>query len=193
MKEDIFVRIDFQNDFVHPKGALTISAPELIRKHKDFIKKLTSKTFDKYFDTYDTHFKQTFSLTKEALSYPLHCVFKTWGWRNAAPFSSDIKVLKLYKSTTNLWNEKPQYTFLNKSFENTNVYLCGVLSEVCVKEALDGFLKLGGTIYIIEDLCQGLNAQINDILKENFYQSFIKKGQLHIISSAHLLKTKGTK
>lgn len=193
MKEDIFVRIDFQNDFVHPKGALTISAPELILKHKDFIKKLKSKTFDKYFDTYDTHFKPTFPLTKEALSYPLHCVFKTWGWRNAAPFSNEIKVIKLYKSTTNLWNEKPQYTFLNQNFENTNVYLCGVLSEVCVKEALSGFLKQGACVYIIEDLCQGLNAQIKEVCHESFYQKFKKEKKLHIITSEELLHMKGIK
>ncbi len=193
MEKEIFIRIDFQNDFVHPKGALTISAPDLIKRHKDFVKKLKPHMFDHFLDTYDTHFKQTFPLTKENLSYPVHCVFNSWGWRNAAPLAPHFKTKKIYKSTTNLWNEKPQYTFLNQSFEKKNIYLCGVLSEVCVKEALDGFLKLGANVYIIEDLCQGLNAQIKDLLKENFYQSFIKKGQLHIITSHQLLKTKGTK
>ena len=191
MTEEFFIRIDFQNDFVHKKGSLTIAAPDLIKKHKDFVKKLKPNTFSKFFDTYDTHFKQTFALTKEALSYPLHCVFSTWGWRNAAPFRSEIKVKKIYKSTTNLWNEKCQYTFLNQDFKNTHIYLCGVLSEVCVKEALDGFLKEGATVSIIEDLCQGLNAQIKDLLKQPFYQSFIKSGKLHTVTAQKLLQIKG--
>ena len=34
MTNNILMRIDFQNDFVHPHGALTLNNPELIIKHQ---------------------------------------------------------------------------------------------------------------------------------------------------------------
>ena len=89
MNNNILIRIDFQNDFVHPYGALTISNPELIEKHQKFAEGLFNHSFDKIIDTYDTHFAETYPHTIEAQSYPLHCVFGSWGWQQAAPFKPE--------------------------------------------------------------------------------------------------------
>ena len=55
MKERILMRIDFQNDFVHPQGHLTINNEKLIEKHQNFANGLFANSFDKIIDTYDTH------------------------------------------------------------------------------------------------------------------------------------------
>ncbi|MBP5698416.1 MAG: cysteine hydrolase family protein [Alphaproteobacteria bacterium] len=184
MKNNILIRIDFQNDFVHPKGALTISNLELIGKHQQFANKLPSKYCDKIIDTYDTHFADTYSETLEAQNYPLHCLFDSWGWQQAAPFKPKLKAVKLYKSTTNIWNELNTYQILNEDWSKKTVYLCGVLSDICVKQAMDGFLERGANIVIFEDLCQGIEKQISDILKEKTYHTYIKQGALKSITSA---------
>ena len=189
----ILVRVDFQNDFVNQKGALTINAPELIKKHQTFASQLTRKMFDEIIDTYDTHFDQTYPLTFESKSYPAHCIFGTWGWQHAAPLPKDLPHTPIYKSTTNLWNEMAQYPFLSENFNQTHIFLCGVLSEVCVKQALDGFLERGATVTLIEDLCQGLNEQIKDLIRHTYYRPYLQSGKLHSIQSRELFKERNKK
>ncbi len=188
MSNNILVRIDFQNDFVHPFGALTINAPELIERHQKFADNLSNHCFDKIIDTYDTHFAETYSHTLESQSYPLHCIFSSWGWQQAAPFKPELEVLKLYKSANNMWNEVKNYQILAEDWHGKNVYLCGVLSDVCVKQAMDGFLKRKAHVIIFDDLCLGLNQQISDILGQDCYQPFIEQGQLKCITSAQFFR-----
>ena len=75
MNNRILMRIDFQNDFVHPHGALSINSPELIERQQKFADSLFPTSFDKIIDTYDTHFAETYGETSEAANFPLHCVF----------------------------------------------------------------------------------------------------------------------
>ena len=131
------MRIDFQNDFVHPNGALSLKDIDLIRKHQILANSSTMQQFDKIIDTYDNHFENTYPNTTEAQNFPLHCVYGTWGWQQAAPFPDKTNVVQMYKSTTNIWNEVTQYRDLQNDWSNKIVYLCGVLSDVCVQQALN--------------------------------------------------------
>jgi len=188
MNNRILMRIDFQNDFVHPHGALSIQVPELIEKQQKFADSLFKGSFDKIIDTYDTHFQETYGQTIEAMDYPLHCVFGSWGWQQAAPFKPELNITKMYKSTTNIWNEIRQYRDLAADWYGKEVYLCGVLSDVCVKQAMNGLLKKGALVVILEDLCQGLNRQIGDILQDEAYRPFIESGKLKNINSAQFFR-----
>ena len=53
---------------------------------------------------------------------------------------------------------------------------------------MNGFLKKGANVIIIDDLCMGLNQQISDILKEEPYHPFIKTGKLKNITSAQFFR-----
>ena len=189
MKNNILIRVDFQNDFVHPHGALTINNPQLIEQHQQFADSLFKNSFGQIIDTYDTHFSETYNDTIEAKSYPPHCVFGTWGWQQAAPFKPELSVMKLYKSTTNMWNEISQYRLLNENWKDKNVYLCGVLSDVCIQQAMNGLLKRGANVIIFDDLCQGLNYQISDILSDEKYQPFVESGQLKSITTSQFFRS----
>ena len=57
MSQRILMRIDFQNDFVHPQGKLTISDTDLIDRHQKFANSLQTGMFDVIIDSYDTHFQ----------------------------------------------------------------------------------------------------------------------------------------
>lgn len=188
MNNRILMRIDFQNDFVHSHGALSLNAPELIEKQQKFADSLFTNTFDKIIDTYDTHFQETYDETIEAKSYPLHCVKGTWGWQQAAPFKPELNVTKMYKSTTNIWNEVRHYADLAADWHDKEVYLCGVLSDVCVQQAMNGLLKKGANVVILEDLCQGAQRQIGDILQDEVYRPFIESGKLKTINSAQFFR-----
>lgn len=189
MTERILVRIDFQKDFVHPKGALSINNPELIGRHERFAGNLQKGMFAEIVDVSDTHFAETYNQTKEAESFPLHTVFGSWGWLSAAEFKDNIPVRKLYKSTTNLWNEVNQYAVLQQDWRDKQVFLCGLLSDVCVQQGLDGFLRRGAIVTVLEDLCQGVDKQIPEIIREPKYERFVAEGRLRHITSAQFFRS----
>lgn len=189
MTNNILMRIDFQNDFVHQHGALSINNPDLINKHQQFADGLFEHTFDKIIETYDTHFAETYPQTLEAQNYPPHCLYGTWGWQQAAPFKPDLDVIKMYKSTTNLWNEAKNYKDLSEDWQNKNVYLCGLLSDVCVVQAMNGLLKRGANVIVLEDLCQGVEMQITDILQIEPYEKYVESGQLKSMTTAQFFRS----
>ncbi len=188
MNNRILMRIDFQNDFVHPHGALSINSPDLIERQQKFADSLFFNSFDKIIDTYDTHFAETYGETLEAASFPPHCLFGSWGWQQAAPFKPELQVAKMYKSTTNIWNEARAYRDLSENWEGKEVYLCGVLSDICVMQAMNGLLKRGAKAIILEDLCAGKDRQINDIIQDEAYRPFINEGRLASITSAQFFR-----
>ncbi len=189
MTKTVLMRIDFQNDFVHPQGRLTVNAPDLIHRQQKFAANLQNNMFDIIIDSYDTHFLETYDDTIEAETYPPHCIFGSKGWQSAAPFKNNIPLIKIFKSTTNIWHEKHAYAVLNSSWKDKEVYLCGVLSDVCVKQAMDGLLKRGAKVSILEDLCLGLHRQIPEILSDSQYRQFINSGRLRSLSSSQFFRS----
>lgn len=188
MTDRILMRIDFQNDFVHPHGKLSLKDLELIEKHQRFADSLQSQMFDLIIDSFDTHFDQTYPHTPEAQNYPPHCLYGTWGWQSAAPLKDNIEVLPIYKSTTNIWNEKNAYQILHENWQDKDVYLCGVLSDVCVVQAMNGLLKRGAKVTLLEDLCKGATHQVHEILQEPAYEPYLACGQLRTISTTQFFR-----
>lgn len=95
----------------------------------------------------------------------------------------------MYKSTTNIWNEAHAYRDLAESWNGKEVYLCGVLSDICVLQAMHGLLKRGANVVILEDLCQGAKRQTGEILRDDRYLPFIEQGKLKSITSAQFFRT----
>lgn len=189
MNNRILMRIDFQNDFVHPQGDLSICNQNLIERHQKFCANLQAGMFDTIIDSYDTHFSQNYRQTIESQNFPLHCAYETWGWQSAAPFKDNIKVVNIFKSTTNIWNEKRAYSALSQDFADKEVFLCGVLSDICVIQAMNGLLKRGAKVCVFEDLCQGLNEQIPDIVSRPEYTDALQSEQLKSITSAQFFRS----
>ncbi len=50
MNNRILVRIDFQNDFIHPNGSLSINNPDLIEKNQQFNNSLQKGMFAEIID-----------------------------------------------------------------------------------------------------------------------------------------------
>ncbi len=187
MNERILARIDFQNDFAAPEGALSINNPELIARHQRFADNLQKIRYrDGIINGY---FAETYAQTKEAESFPLHTEFGSWGWEAAAALKDNIPVCTFFKSTTNLWNEVNQYAALQQDLRGKNVYLCGLLSDICVQQGMDGFLRRGAKVTVLEDLCQGMNKQIPEIVSEPKYQKFVEEGLLRHITSAQFFRS----
>ena len=166
MNERFLVRIDFQNDFAAPEGALTINNPDLIARHQRFADSLQKGMFSEIWDFRDTHFAETYPQTKEAESFPLHTEFGSWGWQPAAILKDNIPVRTFFKSTTNLWNEVNQYALLQQDLRDKEVYLC-----------------------VLEDLCQGAVRQIPEIISEPKYGRLLEEGRLRHITGAQFFRS----
>ena len=69
MNERILARIDFQNDFAAPEGALSINNPELIARHQRFADNLQKGMFSEIWDFRDTHFAETYAQTKRLKAF----------------------------------------------------------------------------------------------------------------------------
>ena len=188
MNERILVRIDFQNDFIHPEGILSINNPNLIDKNQQFNNSLQKGMFAKIIDVADTHFAETYQNTKEAESFGLHTVYGTWGWNKAADFKDNIPVTNIFKSSTNIWNEEKYYPILQQNWQNKDVYLCGLLSDVCVVQAFDGFLKRGAKVTLLDDLCQGAQKQLTEIVNDEKYAPYKESGKLCLMSTSQFFR-----
>ena len=189
MSERILMRVDFQNDFVDPEGKLTLSDEELINRQQHFCDSLQKGMFAQIIDVTDTHFEETYGATKEAQSYPPHAIYYSWGWHKAAEFKDNIPLTNLYKSTTDIWNEEKNYAVLQQNWKNKNVYLCGVLSDVCVRQAMDGLLKRGAKVTVLEDLCKGAQKQMPEMVLEPQYSQVRASGQLQLMNSTQFFRS----
>ncbi len=189
MSERILMRVDFQNDFVDPEGKLTLSDEELINRQQHFCASLQKGMFAQIIDVADTHFEETYGATKEAQSYPPHAIYYSWGWHKAAEFKYNIPLTNLYKSTTDIWNEEKNYAVLQQNWKNKNVYLCGVLSDVCVRQAMDGLLKRGAKVTVLEDLCKGAQKQMPEMVLEPQYSQVRASGQLQLMNSTQFFRS----
>lgn len=188
MKKRVLALIDFQNDFVAENGALSINNPQLIERMQNFCNNLQRGMFDEILVTQDNHFAETYDLLLESDQYGIHCQHGTSGWENAVKLKSNIPVITLYKSTTNIWNELPNYKPLQEDWKNREVYLAGVLTDVCVRQAMEGFLQRGAQVTLLEDLMQGLNHQSSDLMTEPKYGKAVVQGALRTMTSSQFFR-----
>lgn len=190
MNNKIFFLIDFQNDFIQPQGLLSINNPQLINRMQSFVNSLTDNCFDSIIATMDTHFKATWDSTSESKDFPLHCEYGTKGWELAINIKDTLPVKILYKSTVNIWKETFQYDCLNQDFTNKDVYLAGLVTEICVKNALDGLLARNyKSVILFDDLTGGLKQTAKELCQSNEYKPYIENKQLFVANSYDFIKT----
>lgn len=188
--------IDFQNDFVAPNGALTFDNGKgdvnLIQRTKAFFNELPANYFATAIVTYDTHFPKTYAKTEEGKTFPLHCAIGTKGWELAVDknvINQKIPVVQyLRKSTYDMWGASPDTVRIDIYAQTKEVVLFGVVSDICVKAGIVGWLKRGATVTVLEDLTRGIVKQMREVIQEEPFKRTIIKGQLKITTSHHFLQ-----
>lgn len=190
--ENIFMLIDFQKDFVEKDGKLTCDNAPLIARVRDFVGQIKQGMFDEAVFTIDTHFAESYKHTNEAKDFPPHCIYGTDGCAIAVPLDNieqqGIDIININKNTTNLWGELHQYAYLaEKDWSKAVVYLSGVLTEICVKQAMDGLLNRGAKVVLMDDLIGGLKIGAKELSAQPEYAEYVKSGKLSLTTSAAFL------
>ena len=170
MKSRLLHIVDMQNDFVLPDGKLYVPGAEsLIKPANEFV---NTVHFDKTIATFDTHYRKTYKKTEESKMFPPHCLFGTKGWELAIQMDKYDMVTKILKQQFDVWeNIYIQGIDFVMSYSkitprNTQVYVMGVASDFCVKYAIKGYLDRGYHVSVLQDLCRGINKQIDEVVKE---------------------------
>jgi nicotinamidase/pyrazinamidase len=127
--------------------------------------------------------------------WPVHCVQNTAG-AELAPGLNRERISKVFQKGTDAGVDSYSGFFDNghrratgmaewlKSHGVTDVHICGLATDYCVKfTALDA-VKSGFKTYLIEDACRGVNLQTNDV---NNAIAEMKRAGVLIESSAKIL------
>lgn len=187
----LFYNVDTQKDFLEPSGSLFVPNSESIRKN---LKRLTQWAIInnvKIISSKDWHNSQTEEISETPNppeTFPAHCMEGSEGAEfieETTHGSVDIQWNKEYSDEELEKFFKVNFTILKDKFDvmignpNTEkifnkieqdfdeVYIYGVVSEICVKFVVDNFLKKDIKVFLVEDAIKELNKDsYGEALKE---------------------------
>jgi len=185
----LFMDIDTQYDFVHKKGALYSKGSD--KKIQKF-RKLTAfakKNKILIVSSRDTHAKDD----PEFKDFPPHCVVGTWGnhkvkgtllfkhavltfkkiysYRQLQTLAENFVQIVLEKEAIDVFSNPNLSRLLEIVFPD-KVYLYGLVTEYCIKAAIEGLLKMGFSIVLIQDAIN----EISPKEKKRLFAIWKKKG-----------------
>jgi nicotinamidase/pyrazinamidase len=205
MSDVAFVIIDMQNDFVLPTGSLSVQGAEAI---VPIINQLRRK-FNTVVWSQDWHppdhisfvtshpGKKVYEVVKgdgfDQLLFPVHCVAGSSG----AAIHSGLQIKEtdlIIKKGQNKDHESFSCFFdtgekstggdaLLKSKGIKKIYLLGVATDFCVKASVLDALKLGYSVYVIEDGIAAVNSEAGGQAIAEMKQkgaTFIKSGDVNV-------------
>lgn len=174
----VLVIVDYQDDFVNPKGKLYVSGAEKIKK--EIQERINSKDYEYIIYTFDTHNKKDYENSEESKLFPfIHCEFGTNGWwlydikpLNYEEYLNEFKKMSkakdiqinneffIIKDKFNVWEGNKDYeNFFTNNFPNDEyiVDICGVAEDICVAFNIIGLLERKYEVNILKNAVKGIN------------------------------------
>jgi nicotinamidase/pyrazinamidase len=174
----VYFDIDTQLDFLYPGGALYVPGAERIVPAIAALNRHAAASGSKLISTMDAHTENdpTFQ------TWPPHCVAGTLGQRKPASTLLE-KTSRLANEPGVLDSTAPQM-LLEKQQNDcfTNMYLAGLLNqlnagryvvygvvtEICVKAAVEGLLKTSKRVELVTDAVRSLDEQAAQTMTKAF-------------------------
>lgn len=161
MPKDILV-VDCQYDFID--GSLACGHSE--EAVKNIIALINSQPDAKVFYSADYHSPKHCSYIQNGGTWPLHCQTGTHGAEIHADFYSKIKNPAQRPNDANIYykgniDDREEYSAFNARNKNgqelnqnisSDVLVCGIASEFCVRESVLALLKSGHNVEVPENL-----------------------------------------
>lgn len=164
----IFLDVDTQADFIYPVGALVVPGAAAILPQLAALTQFAARHDIPIVSTVDAHFEND----SEFADYPAHCVAGTWGamkvpetmTANPPRVSLDGEApgewkgqLILEKRSVDMFTQ-PSIASLLTRLNPEQFVVYGVVTEICVKNAVDGLLRLGKHVAVVSDAVYALEA-----------------------------------
>jgi len=200
-KKVIFFDIDTQYDFLTKNGALYVKDSEAIIKNLNKLTNFANKNNIIIVSSQDVHRKED----PEFKEFGPHCVKGTKGYKKLpSTLLRNYKVITYKKtySPEELKQNCKKYSqiILEKNilnvFSNPNtlnlleaifpdeIYVYGVVTEYCIKEAVEGLIKNNLSVFLVEDAIKEISSKEKDRL----FSSWKKKGVQFVKTKAVLGK-----
>jgi nicotinamidase-related amidase len=160
----IYLDIDTQNDFMLPAGSLYVPGAE---KLIPTIAGLNRRA-PKLISTMCEHVEND----PEFKTYPVHCVTGTVGQTKPASLLVPNQIL-FPKQELDAFASGHLLPMLNE-FNSDGYVVYGVVTEICVRFAVEKLLTLGKPVTIVKDAIQHLDAGVAD----SFLMAFSAGGGL---------------
>ncbi len=188
-KRCIFLDIDTQYDFLDKKGALYVEGSDKIIENLKRLTEFAKKSNILILSSQDTHKKRDPEFEK----FPPHCVKGSRGQKkiketmldkyNILSFKKAYSpdklrdIIKQYpqlilgKNTLNVFSNPNTLPLLEIIFPD-EVYVYGVVTEYCVKQAVEGLIRNNFSTFIVEDAVKEISPQE----KSKLFSLWKKKG-----------------
>lgn len=167
----VFFDVDTQIDFMYPSGALYVPGAEKIVPTVGALNRAGPTVIS----TMDAHTEDD----PEFRIYPHHCVAGTLGQRKPAVTLSGQVIIEK-QTLDSFLAPKTAEVLAGISADRYIVY--GVVTEICVKFAVEGLLKTGKRVEIVTDAVKALD----DRAARHFLEAFQHRGGVLTTSSAVL-------
>lgn len=201
MAKKYVVVVDTQYDFMMSDGILYVNGSEdLIVPLNKYLSNLSPTETSGVLFTFDTHHADTYSDYAESKMFPLHCEYGTRGWENVINphiVNDGIDVLTLRKDVFDMWENDVDVRFRDgtravffdrdeilESIKHAGdeVVVVGVAMNFCVATAINGFIKNGVKVTLIESLTAAIDTGNGeaDTNPRIFFKDHIASGMLTI-------------
>jgi len=178
----IFVDVDTQIDFLYPAGALYVPGAECLTGTIASLNQFAAKNGIPVLSTVDAHTEDD----PEFQTWPPHCVAGTVGQQKPAvtlagkpvvvpnygdlPATDGAQQILLEKQTVDCFTNLHLLALLQRlGAERSVVY--GVVTEICVKNAIFGLLKIGLKVDLVTDAIRALNSSEAVVMMEDFQRA----------------------
>jgi nicotinamidase/pyrazinamidase len=144
--------IDIQNDFINKEGALYVPGAEKIKDNLKATINAAKSDNTPIFFTADSHDGTEPEMSKNGGPFPYHCINGTEGQKIIEEVSLDGAILfekRCYNVfDPELGNKKIVSWIKDNNIEE--VYLIGVVGNICVEAAAIGLVNMGVKVTLIE-------------------------------------------
>ncbi len=163
----VFVDVDTQNDFVLPAGALYAPRAERTIPAVAALNRLAVERQLVLISTACAHDEND----AEFREWPPHCVKGTVGQLKPAATLAGAGQVLFEKQHTDVFLDSRFVPLLNQ-LDASEYVVYGVVTEVCVRFAAEGMLRMGKPVTIVSDAV----CALNEPAAHSFLQSFTQAG-----------------
>lgn len=190
----ILIVVDYQNDFVDPKGSLPVPKADAIWENIQTA--INSDEYDSVIYTFDTHTATEYKDSDEQKIFPnIHCEFNTYGWdfykikpRNIQKWNDYIigkdkpfSYLKLdneyffTKNVFNIWDGNTTYpSWFESTFgKDTEIDVCGVATNYCVFMNVMGMINRGYMVNVLTNAIEGITNFPDGTIDQSFETNIV--------------------
>jgi nicotinamidase/pyrazinamidase len=146
----VFFDIDTQIDFLFPAGALYVPGAERLLPVLARLNRYASEHSIPLVSTVDAHAEDD----PEFKDWPPHCIAGTLGQRKPAELLVPNQII--YEKQEIDFAPDPRFVSLVESLHADRCVVYGVVTEYCVRSAVNALTKLGKPVDLVTDAIQSL-------------------------------------